>query len=41
MVQVKRCERRRGHGKYGEVVERPEGGDADGEGLERAEIVAA
>ena len=40
MVQVERGERRRGHRQDGQVVERPEGGDAEGERLERAQIVA-
>ena len=41
MIQVEGCEGWRGHRENGEVVERPEGGDADGEGLERSQIIAA
>ena len=41
MVQVERSEGGSGDRENGEVVERPEGGDAHGEGLERPQIVAA
>ena len=41
MVQVERSEGGSGDREYGEVVERPEGGYAHGEGLERPQIVAA
>ena len=41
VVQVEGGERGRGRREDGEVVEGSDGGDADGEGLERAQVVPA
>ena len=41
VVQVEGGERGRGRREDGEVVEGPDGGDADGERLERAQVVTA